>query len=120
MKARIILTVALAALLAGEALAATAPAAPQVNINTASEQELQLLPRVGPALAKRVVEFRTANGPFKAPEELTRVKGVGEKSYALLAPYLAVSGPTTLTEKVRVPRAPQQSATKPSASKPSN
>lgn len=114
MKARIILTVALAALLAGEALAATAATVPQVNINTASEQELQLLPRVGPALAKRVVEFRTANGPFKAPEELTRVKGVGEKTFALLAPYLAVSGPTTLTEKVRTPRAPKQAATKPS------
>jgi len=114
MKARIILTVALAALLAGEALAATAATVPQVNINTASEQELQLLPRVGPALAKRVVEFRTANGPFKTPEELTRVKGVGEKTFALLAPYLAVSGSTTLTEKVRTPRAPKQAAAKPS------
>jgi competence protein ComEA len=114
MKARIVLTVALAALLAGEVLAATAAAGPQVNINTASEQELQLLPRVGPALAKRVVEFRTANGPFKAPEELTRVKGVGEKTFALLAPYLAVSGPTTLTEKERTPRPAKPAATKPS------
>ncbi len=104
MSVRTILTLALAAALAGEALAAPAVPAPQVNINTATVQELQLLPRVGPALAQRVVDFRTANGPFKAPEELMRVKGFGEKSFALVKPYIATSGTTTLKEKVRPPR----------------
>jgi competence protein ComEA len=96
---RTLLTLALAAALAGEALAA-APAVSQVNINTATVQQLQLLPRVGPALAGRIVEFRTANGEFKSPQELTRVKGVGEKTFALLQPYLTVKGDTTLAEKV--------------------
>jgi competence protein ComEA len=96
---RTLLTLALATALAGEAFAA-APAITQVNINTATVQQLQLLPRVGPALAKRIVDFRTANGEFKSAQELTRVKGVGEKTLALLQPYLAVKGDTTLAEKV--------------------
>lgn len=102
MTARILMTLALAAILSGEALAATA--AGQVNINTASVQELQLLPRVGPSLAQRIVDFRAENGPFKAPEELTRVKGFGEKSFEALQPYLTVKGETTLKEKVKLPR----------------
>ncbi|HPC84405.1 MAG TPA: helix-hairpin-helix domain-containing protein [Thermoanaerobaculaceae bacterium] len=108
--ARILMTLALAALLAGEALAA-APAG-QVNVNNATVQELQLLPRVGPALAQRIVDFRTANGPFKAPEELARVKGISEKSLALLKPYISLEGATTLKEKVKVPRAPKAAAAK--------
>jgi competence protein ComEA len=97
----------LAATLAGTALAAPGSGNAQVNINTATVQELQLLPRVGPALAQRIVDFRSANGPFKAPEELTRVKGIGEKSFSGLAPYVSVSGATTLKEKVKLPRAPK-------------
>jgi competence protein ComEA len=107
MTSRTLLSMMLLAALAGTAFAAPEAAAPQVNVNTATVQELQLLPRVGPALAKRIVDFRAANGPFKAPEELARVKGIGEKSFARLAPYVAVSGPTTLKEKVRAPRAPK-------------
>jgi competence protein ComEA len=75
-----------------------------VNINTASAEQLQLLPRVGPALAKRILEFREANGDFRSPEELVAVKGIGEKSMLSLKPYLAVSGDTTLNTKVKLPR----------------
>ncbi len=101
---RTVLTLALAAALAGEAVAANTEGKGQLNVNTATVAQLQLLPRVGPALAGRIVEFRSANGPFKAPEELMRVKGIGEKSFALLEPYVAVKGDTTLTEKVHVRR----------------
>lgn len=105
MTSRTLLCTTLAAALATGVMAAAPPAGPQVNINTATVQQLQLLPRVGPALAQRIVEFRTANGPFKAPEEIARVKGVGEKSFTRLQPYLTTTGATTLTEKVRSPRA---------------
>jgi competence protein ComEA len=108
-KTRTLMCVMLAVALAGSALAAPTAAKEQVNINTATVQELQLLPRVGPALAKRIVDFRTANGPFKAPEELARVKGISEKSLTNLGPYVSVSGATTLKEKVRVPRASKAS-----------
>ncbi len=104
MIARTVLTLALAAALAGEAFAADPAARPQININTATAGQLQLLPRVGPALAARIVEFRTQNGPFKAPEELMRVKGVGERSFTLLEPYVVVTGETTLAEKQKAPR----------------
>jgi competence protein ComEA len=66
--------------------------------------QLQLLPRVGPAVAQRIVAFREANGPFKAADELTAVKGIGERSLELLKPYLTVTGETTLTAKVKTNR----------------
>jgi competence protein ComEA len=104
MRKQVLIGLMLASLVAGTSFAAT-PAAPQVNINTASAAQLQLLPRVGPALAKRIVDFRTANGPFKTIQELARVKGIGDKTFALLQPHVAVSGETTLTVKVKAPRA---------------
>ncbi|MGC8915779.1 MAG: ComEA family DNA-binding protein [Thermoanaerobaculum sp.] len=102
---RTLVTLALLAGLALPVLAETEKTG-TVNVNTASAQELQLLPRVGPALAKRILEFREKNGPFKSPEELMRVKGIGEKSFGQLKPYVTVTGPTTLKAKVasRQPR----------------
>ena len=97
MTSRALMCMTLAAALATGVLAAAPPAGGQVNINTATVQQLQLLPRVGPALAQRIVDFRTANGPFKGAEELTRVKGIGEKSFARLQPYVSISGTTTLS-----------------------
>lgn len=107
---RTLMCMTLATALASSVLAAEPSAKPQVNINTATVQELQLLPRVGASLAQRIVDFRTANGPFKAPEELARVKGVGEKSFARLQPYVVTSGATSLKEKVRSPRNPKPAA----------
>jgi competence protein ComEA len=75
-----------------------------VNVNTASLEELQLLPRVGPALAQRIVDFREANGPFQTADELVAVRGIGERSLESLKPYVVVEGKTTLDEKVRLPR----------------
>jgi len=51
------------------------------------------------------VEFREQNGQFKAAEDLMLVRGVGEKTFELIKPYVAISGETTLVEKVRVPKA---------------
>jgi competence protein ComEA len=86
------------------AVEASQPATGVVNINTASTEQLQLLPRVGPALAGRIVEFREANGPFRAVDEIVAVKGIGESSFEKLEPYIVTSGATTLAEKVRLPR----------------
>ena len=107
---RTLMCMTLAAALASSVLAVQPSGNPQVNINTATVQELQLLPRVGAALAKRIVDFRTANGPFKAPEELARVKGVGEKSFARLQSFVTTSGATSLKEKVRSPRTAKPAA----------
>jgi competence protein ComEA len=75
-------------------------AAKKVNINTASEAELAYLPRLGAKVAARIVEHRKQK-PFARPEELMEVKGIGEKLFVTLKPYVAVSGPTTLSAKVR-------------------
>lgn len=96
-----------ALLLAVLAVAAAAPAVAaegKVNINTATVEQFQLLPRIGPAVAARIVEHRKANGEFKAVDDLMLVRGIGEKSFSSLKPYLALSGDTTLTEKVRAPK----------------
>lgn len=84
----------------------------QVNINTASAAELERLPGVGPSLAARIVEHREKNGAFKQAEDLMLVRGIGEKSFEKLKPYVATSGATTLTEDVRVPRAKKDPAAK--------
>ncbi len=71
-----------------------------VNVNEASAEEIARLPRVGAKLASRIVQHRKEHGAFRRPEDLMQVKGVGEKFFATLKPYVAVSGPTTLAEKV--------------------
>lgn len=71
-----------------------------VNINQATSAELVRLPRVGAKLADRIVAHRKEHGPFRRIEDLMEVKGVGEKFFSTLKPYLTVNGPTTLTEKV--------------------
>ena len=73
----------------------------KVNINSADASQLALLPRVGPSVAQRILEFRKENGPFKNPDDLMLVRGIGEKTYALIKPYVATSGETTLKEKVK-------------------
>lgn len=76
-----------------------------VNINTADASQLALLPRVGPAVSQRIVDFRKENGPFKSLEDLMLVQGIGEKTFQLIKPYVAISGETTLKEKVKASKA---------------
>lgn len=78
-----------------------------VNINTASAEQLALLPRVGPALSARIIAFREENGAFAAAEDLILVRGIGEKTFAQMARHVVVEGDTTLTEKVRSGSAPR-------------
>lgn len=84
-----------------------APAVAQsgvVNVNTADTSELALLPRVGPSVSQRIVDFRDENGLFESVEDLMLVRGIGEKTFALMEPHVTISGETTLTEKVKIKR----------------
>lgn len=73
--------------------ASTAPTGPViVNINTATASELDALPGIGPVLAQRIIEYRQANGDFRAPEELTKVKGIGQARLEEIWDLITVGG----------------------------
>ena len=57
---------------------AQVPAEERVDINTADADELDALPGIGPVLARRIIDWRTANGPFASPEQLLEVDGIGQ------------------------------------------
>jgi comEA protein len=59
-----------------------------IDINLAKKNELVKLPRIGPAMANRIIEYRKKNGPFRSHNELTKVKGIGKKTVELIKPYL--------------------------------
>lgn len=63
---------------------------PTLNLNTATVQQLESLPGVGPVTAARIVAWREANGGFTRVEELQEVDGIGPKTYASLAPLVHV------------------------------
>jgi len=65
-----------------------------VNINTATQQELETLKGIGPVKAKAIIDYRAKNGPFKSQADLANVPGIGEKTVEKLKADLAVSGGT--------------------------
>ena len=71
----------------------------KLNLNTANEDQLQLLPTVGPAKAERIIAWRAKNGGFKRTADLRRVKGFGYKTFKKLEPFLDIKGDTTLAAK---------------------
>jgi competence protein ComEA len=82
--------------------APAAAAAAPVNLNTATAAQLDALPGIGKATADRIVEYRQKNGGFKKVEDLMNVKGIGEKNFLKLKPYITVAAPP------RADRATQQ------------
>lgn len=74
-----------------ETQAPSSPTAPKaIDINQATEEELTVIPGIGTAMAKRIVDFRQQNGPFRQVEDLMKVKGIGEKSLEKLRAYVKV------------------------------
>jgi competence protein ComEA len=76
------------------------PAPAPVDLNRASEEDLQRLPGIGPVLARRIVEHRQAQGTFKEVDELRRVKGIGKKTFERIRAFVVIE-PQAVTRAVR-------------------
>jgi competence protein ComEA len=61
-----------------------------VNINTATLAELDTLPRIGPAIAQRIIDYREANGPFTTIEQIMNIKGIGPATFDKLKDLITV------------------------------
>lgn len=62
----------------------------KININKASEEELQKITGVGPSLASKIIQYREENGKFKEVEDLNNVSGIGEKKFESIKKYVCV------------------------------
>jgi len=69
------------------------PPAQPLDLNTASLEELQQLPGVGPGIAKAIVEFREKSGPFRRVEDLLAIRGLTKERVEKIRPYVVISTP---------------------------
>ncbi len=85
-----LLTFTFAAVTAPQPASAAAEGKSLININSASAEELQELPGIGPAIAAKIVEYRTANGPFQTVDDLKNVQGIGDKKFDAIKAMIAI------------------------------
>lgn len=88
----------------------------QVNINTASQQQLDSLKGIGPSKAKAIVNYRKKNGPFRSVEELRNVPGIGEATLQNLRGEVSISGASLVAS----PAVPQRRSTAAAPSHPAS
>jgi len=65
----------------------------KININTATAEELARLKGIGPSHAAKIVVYREKNGPFKMPEDLMQVSGIGQKTFEANQEFIIVAEP---------------------------
>lgn len=117
----LVLAMALPLAAAGVRSAKAKTSAPQhpINLNSATVTELMQLPKVGAKTAERIIKFRKEHGGFRRSEELMNVKGIGEKSFVTLKPYLSVgAGSVNAVSTVGASPAPVAVASHSKASRP--
>ena len=69
------------------------PTQPQIlDLNTATSEQLQQLPGIGPVIAERIIAYRTENGPFSTVGELMNVSGIGEKKLEAIWDLVTIGG----------------------------
>jgi competence protein ComEA len=73
-----------------------------VNLNTATQAELETLKNIGPAKAIAIMDYRKKNGGFKSVDDLNNVPGIGDKTMANLKAEVTVSGATKVTTPVAI------------------
>ena len=70
-----------------------------VDINRGSVEELQRLPGIGPVLAERIMQYRREHGKFGSIHDIQNVKGIGEKRFAQLEPYIHIDDQALSSDK---------------------
>ena len=63
-----------------------------IDINTAGKEEFMALPGIGEVLARRIVSYRIQNGPFRFPEDIRKVEGIGEKTMKEIRDLITIGG----------------------------
>lgn len=72
-----------------------------VNVNTATQAQLETLSDIGPVKAKAIIDYRTKNGPFKTVDDLEKVPGIGKAILAKIKPDVTISGETTVKAEAK-------------------
>ena len=108
------------ALLFGALLAYAGLALAAINVNTATKEELDALPGIGPVKAQAIVDYRTKNGPFKSIDDLKKVNGIGDATLEKIRKDVSLTGATTMPADAKAPAKPAaapdtKAATKPAA-----
>ena len=70
-----------------------------IDINTATVDQLESLPHIGTKTAQAIIAHRTQHGPFKKAEDLTKVRGIGEKTFEELKKHITLEEDTVLKGK---------------------
>src|SRR5579859_3420050 len=86
--ARIYLALCAFCVFAGWLCANKKPPAAPINLNTATSDELQQVPGIGPVIAEKILQMRKAYGPFKSVDDLRAIKGIGPKRLEKMRKYL--------------------------------
>ena len=87
---RMFLLLALLCVVAGGLPAKKKPPAAPINLNSATSDELQLVPGIGPATAEKILQMRKSYGPFKTVDDLRAIRGIGPKRLEKMRKYLTV------------------------------
>jgi competence protein ComEA len=88
-----------------------APPAKPIDLNTATAEQLQQLPGIGPVTAKSIIDFRKKSGPFRRTADLLAVRGISEGRFKQIQPYVLV----TPTKPATTSAKPAAAAPKPAA-----
>jgi len=102
-KVRLVTALVLFVLAAGLVAYAADPGIPSgmeskagvINVNTASQDQLKMLPLIDDQLAKNMIDYRNSNGPFKSLDDLMNVKGMTKAKFDQIRPYVVLQGDTT-------------------------
>src|SRR5580704_13566779 len=112
--ARILLLLAAFLALAVSLPAKKKPPAAPINLNTASSEELQQVPGIGPVTAEKILQMRKSYGAFKSVDDLSAIRGIGPKRLEKMRKYLTVGKATSATKPANAPKPvtpPKPSAT---------